>query len=151
MINKNQEYIHFLGGDGPTSDKGWGCMLRCGQMLIAEALQVVHLGRGWEWTPNSKDETYRRILKMFQDKRTSLFSIQQIAQMGVNEGKRMCEWFGPNTIAQVLKKLAIYDDWAQMAVHVAMDNLMIASDIRILATSRWMDVVRFFRVGVFYF
>ncbi|CAD5235438.1 unnamed protein product [Bursaphelenchus xylophilus] len=129
-----------IGGDGPTSDKGWGCMLRCGQMLMAEALKTVHVGRGWEWSPNSTDPNYRRTVRMFQDKRTSLFSIQQIAQMGVSEGKRMCEWFGPNTIAQCLKKLAIYDDWSQLVVHVAMDNLMIASDIKTLAATPYKDV-----------
>lgn len=45
--------------------------------------------------------------------------------MGVSERKEVGEWFGPNTAAQVLKKLAIYDEWSRLAVHVAMDNLVI--------------------------
>lgn len=35
-----------LGGTGPSSDAGWGCMLRCGQMILGQALVCSHLGRG---------------------------------------------------------------------------------------------------------
>ena len=40
---------------------------------------------------------------MFEDKRSAPYSIHQIALMGVSYGKQVGEWFGPNTIAQVLK------------------------------------------------
>lgn len=33
-----------IGSSGMTTDKGWGCMLRCGQMAIAQALINCHLG-----------------------------------------------------------------------------------------------------------
>lgn len=119
-----------IGGTGPTSDSGWGCMLRCGQMVLAQALVRRHLGREWRWEPGTKNEDYLYILRMFQDKKNCTFSIHQIAQMGVSEGKTVGEWFGPNTVAHVLRKLAIFDKWSSLAIHVAMDNTVIISEIK---------------------
>lgn len=91
------------GGDGLTTDKGWGCMLRCGQMVLAQALIVIHLGRDWEWEADCKDPLYLKIVEKFEDRRNAPYSIHQIAVMGQSEGKNIGEWFGPNTVAQVLK------------------------------------------------
>uniref|UniRef100_A0A8V1A8C7 Cysteine protease n=1 Tax=Gallus gallus TaxID=9031 RepID=A0A8V1A8C7_CHICK len=91
-------------GTGPTSDTGWGCMLRCGQMIFAQALVCRHLGR---------------------------------AQMGVGEGKSIGQWYGPNTVAQVLKKLATFDTWSSLAVHIAMDNTVVMEEIRRLCQSNF--------------
>lgn len=125
-----------IGGTGPTSDQGWGCMLRCGQMLLAQALIVLHLGSDWAWNREKKEEAYKKILRMFQDDKNALFSLHQIAQMGVSERKEVGEWFGPNTVAQVLKKLTVYDRWSKLAVHVALDNLLIESDVETMARAK---------------
>lgn len=118
-----------IGGTGPKSDKHWGCMLRCGQMVMAEALICRHLGRGWPWCQDSPDPVYAEILKMFQDRKDCPYSIHQIAQMGVSEGKAVGQWFGPNTVAQVLRKLSIYDEWSSIAVHIAFASAVIKTDI----------------------
>uniref|UniRef100_A0A1I8NR05 Cysteine protease n=1 Tax=Stomoxys calcitrans TaxID=35570 RepID=A0A1I8NR05_STOCA len=118
-----------LGEPQLTTDKGWGCMLRCGQMVLAQALIDLHLGREWFWTPETRDQTYLKIVSRFEDCRKSYFSIHQIALMGDSEDKKVGQWFGPNTVAQVLKKLVRYDDWCSLMIHVAMDNTIVTDDI----------------------
>ncbi|KRY68156.1 Cysteine protease ATG4A, partial [Trichinella pseudospiralis] len=129
-----------IGGTGPISDAGWGCMLRCGQMLLAQALICRHLE--WQWSPSCRDEAYVRILRMFQDKKNELYSIHMIAKMGESEGKEIGKWFGPSTIAHVIKKLAIYDDWSSLAVHVAMDNVIVQEDVKKLCSKEVFDALR---------
>ncbi|XP_066437806.1 cysteine protease ATG4A [Eleutherodactylus coqui] len=132
-----------IGGTGPSSDAGWGCMLRCGQMMLAQALTCQHLGRDWRWERHkTQPKEYYRILQCFLDRKNSCYSIHQMAQMGVGEGKSIGEWFGPNTVAQVLKKLALFDEWNSLAVYVSMDNTVVIEDIRKMCRYRphsWSD------------
>jgi len=121
-----------IGSSGMTTDRGWGCMLRCGQMVIAQALINCHLGRDFTWPiqdSKDKDTVYKKILKMFEDKETSIYSIHQLAQTGVGEGKEVGQWFGPNTVAQVLKKLSNSDVWSSLKIHVALDNAVVSDEI----------------------
>ncbi|XP_006005315.1 cysteine protease ATG4B [Latimeria chalumnae] len=125
-----------IGGTGPSSDTGWGCMLRCGQMIFAQALVCRHLGRDWRWEQRRKQsDDYFNVLNAFLDKKDCYYSIHQIAQMGVGEGKSIGQWYGPNTVAQVLKKLAVFDRWSSLAVHVAMDNTVVIEEIKRLCRS----------------
>ena len=104
-------------------------MLRVSQSVLAQAFCKLHLGRDWRWnytdsiaiqklieendqqangeqtkpTEYEKYCKYRQIVKLFADIKTAPYSIHQIALMGACEGKNVGEWFGPNTVAQVLK------------------------------------------------
>lgn len=124
-----------IGESQLTTDKGWGCTLRCGQMVLAQAMIELHLGRDWFWTPETRDPTYLKIVNRFEDNRKSPFSIHQIALMGNSEDKRVGEWFGPNTVAQVMKKLIKYDDWCSLVIHVALDNTLVTEEVIDLCTN----------------
>lgn len=118
-----------IGDDGLTSDKGWGCMLRCGQMVLGVALVRIHLASDWVWSPETRDPTYLKIIQRFEERKQAPYSIHQVALMGASEGKEVGQWFGPNTIAQVLKKLVVYDKWSSLSLHVALDNTVVKEDI----------------------
>ena len=132
-----------IGRTGPTTDRGWGCMLRCGQMVVANALLRKQVSREWRWPPPpvcneeepvvSQDRplpsSYKQILTLFSDHKLAPYSIHQISQMGESEGKPVGTWFGPNTVAQALKKLSVYEKSNGLNIHVAMDNLVIVNEI----------------------
>lgn len=120
-----------IGDTGLTSDSGWGCMHRCGQMLMGRALVLKYLERDWLWLPDVKDSTYLKILYQFNDKEEYHYSIHKIAKYGSILNKQVGQWFGPNTVVQVLKKITeeMEDD---LVVHVAMDNMVIKSELKML-------------------
>jgi len=124
-----------IGSSGISSDQGWGCMLRCGQMVVGSALLNLQLGRGWSWSPDSVDPRYLKVVEMFQDLKSAPYSIHQIALMGESvDRKPIGTWFGPNTVAQAIRKLAHYDQWNNLAVYVALDNTLVRDEVREAAT-----------------
>merc|ERR1719435_217241 len=104
-------------------------MLRTGQMMLAETLSQLRLGRQFVW-PKDQNETYHELVALFQDTHQAPFSIQQIALTGATAEKRSVgEWFGPNTMAQVMKRIC-FDKSFGLSVHVAMDSVVSKAEVR---------------------
>ncbi|KAG0044230.1 Cysteine protease atg4 [Gryganskiella cystojenkinii] len=131
-----------------TCDSGWGCMMRTGQSLLAQAFVQVMMGRDWRVhlpppnQPNTSasdlDEReqrkqrqhlrrYRRMLGWFADEPIAtspkaFYSIHGIAKEGVVLDKRIGEWFGPATVAHALQRLSMKHKDCPLQIVVNMDG-----------------------------
>ncbi|OVA18984.1 Elongation factor [Macleaya cordata] len=99
-----------IGDSKFTSDVNWGCMLRSGQMLVAQALLFHHLGRSWR-KPFEKpfDQEYIQILSLFGDSEASSFSIHNLIQAGKAYGLAAGSWVGPYAMCRSLETLARFN------------------------------------------
>ncbi|KAH9920526.1 uncharacterized protein BXZ73DRAFT_91912 [Epithele typhae] len=125
-----------IGGEkGWTSDAGWGCMLRTGQSLLANALLHLHLGRDWRRPPHpvytADYATYVQIVTWFFDTHSPLcpFSVHRMALVGKDLGKDVGQWFGPSTAAGAIKTLVHKFPEAGLGVAVATDSTLYESDV----------------------
>lgn len=135
----------ILNGSNYSSDCGWGCMLRSGQMLLAQALVCYIMGRSWRWNPNRITETsesycedllHRQIVKWFGDRpcRNSPFSIHELVKLGESSGKKAGDWYGPGFVAHLLRqavKAASKDNIKldKISVYVAQDCAVYIDDV----------------------
>lgn len=150
----------ILNGSSYSSDCGWGCMLRSGQMLLAQGLVAHFLGRNWRWGSETMithsvfpDVYHRKILKWFGDKPSinSPFSIHALVNIGEESGKKAGDWYGPASVAHILKnavKNAANDNFEfdSLTVYVSQDCAVYIQDVLELCTTKdnkWKSVFLF--------
>ncbi|KAI1411484.1 cysteine protease ATG4 [Hypoxylon sp. FL1857] len=89
---------------GFASDSGWGCMIRSGQSLLANAMLVHRLGRGWRRGTEPREE--KQIVSLFADDPRAPYSIHNFVRHGASAcGKYPGEWFGPSATARCIQAL----------------------------------------------
>ncbi|KAB2576281.1 Peptidase C54 [Lasiodiplodia theobromae] len=112
---------------GFSSDTGWGCMIRSGQSLLANALQVLRLGRDWRRGLNPQEE--RQILSLFADDPKAPFSIHRFVEHGAAAcGKHPGEWFGPSATARCIQALTNGHEEAGLRIYITGDGSDVYED-----------------------
>lgn len=132
----------IMNGSNYTSDCGWGCMLRSGQMLLAQGLLCHFLGRSWRWDPDTQlhstyeDNLHRKIIKWFGDSssKNSPFSIHALVNLGQEMGKKPGDWYGPASVSHLIRqavKNAAQEnaDFDNIVIYVAQDCTIYIQDI----------------------
>ncbi|KAF8654308.1 hypothetical protein AX16_003536 [Volvariella volvacea WC 439] len=138
----------FWGGGerGWTSDSGWGCMLRTGQTLLANALVNIYLGREWRRPPypvhTADYATYVQIVTWFLDTPSpeAPFSVHRMALAGKELGTDVGQWFGPSVAAGAIKRLVQSFPECGLGVAVAQDNTMYRSDVYLASHGKHSSV-----------
>uniref|UniRef100_A0A8D3BK31 Cysteine protease n=1 Tax=Scophthalmus maximus TaxID=52904 RepID=A0A8D3BK31_SCOMX len=115
-----------LEGSTWTTDCGWGCMLRSGQMLLAQGLLVHLMPRDWAW-PDAQPEC---LVTWFGDQPRASFGVHQLVEIGKSSGKKAGDWYGPSIVAHILRK-AVSKTSAlhNLAVYVAQDCTVYKEDV----------------------
>ncbi|OEJ88594.1 putative cysteine protease ATG4 [Hanseniaspora osmophila] len=100
------------------TDVGWGCMIRTGQSLLANALQIIHYGRSYRYSLEASDNdtgkqadsslTGGNFMNWFRDEFQYPFSIQNFVKVGYElSNKKPGEWFSPSAAARSIQKLVL--------------------------------------------
>jgi len=110
-----------IGITGYTSDAGWGCLPRSGQMMLAHLLLVRRLkGRRWAAT----DDDIAEVLTQFADHPESPYSIHNLALAGAHCGKPVGQWFAPSTFGLALECISKALPTREFSVYCPLDGVI---------------------------
>ena len=87
-----------------TTDVGWGCTIRCAQMLWANCLLRQRFPT-WSDTMDFATVEYRKILTQFYDTVDHPCSIHQFCRHYPRFNKQVGDWVGPATVCDILASL----------------------------------------------
>lgn len=127
-------------GSKYTSDVGWGCMIRSAQMLLAQAIVMCTVGRGFRLDEGGT-EKYREILSLFHDTASSEspFSVHNLISTGSQYGMKPGTWLGPSiactALCRAVNQFQQNSILGDIAAYVALDCLISKAEIMRVITA----------------
>lgn len=102
-----------------TSDTGWGCTIRVGQMLLLNTLKI-----------HFKPKSCLSFLELIQENLTTApFSLHKIVECGQEYEKYPGDWYSPSLIAHVLQNLSEKFPIPNLKIIVFMDSIVYKNQI----------------------
>lgn len=102
-----------------TSDTGWGCTIRVGQMLLLNTLKF-----------HFRLSSSSQLLELIQENLTAApFSLHKIVECGKNFNKNPGDWYSPALISHVIQALSETFEIPGMKILVCMDNTIYKNKI----------------------
>ncbi|KAE9553678.1 hypothetical protein FO519_003126 [Halicephalobus sp. NKZ332] len=129
-----------LGGTTKTTDCGWGCMVRSAQMMVAQALTVLHLRRAYRLSEKTHEEI-RSIIRIFEDKPEAHLGIHKLMELAGDSA--IGEWFTPSRAMALLRDAILKSDHEylkNLRIYLSADNCIILNEIKELSES-WTKAV----------
>lgn len=83
-----------------SSDIGWGCTLRSGQMLLANTILRSYFNT---FSYSNIPKCYYNILSYFRDNEKNIFSLHQFVKYYPKFDKNAGDWIGPYTLAKLVE------------------------------------------------
>lgn len=102
-----------------TTDAGWGCTIRAGQMMLLNTLKRHY----------SYEDNFSLLETIQENLMTAPFSVHKITEIGAEFDKNPGDWYSPSTICHSIEKLTKIREISGFKAKVFMDSIIYIDQI----------------------